>query len=63
MNAGSRMRTNDSSRVTAAVIAIVLVTAMLLTGTFSWQAISQQSLNWATTSTYAIICVQDSGAF
>lgn len=34
-------------RQTASVIAAVLVLAMLLTGTFAWQSISQQALNQA----------------
>ena len=41
------MRKRSTSRGTAIVIALVLVVAMLFTGTFAWQSISQQALNQA----------------
>jgi len=40
-------RTNFNSRKMATIIAIVLVIALLLTGTYAWQSISQLALNQA----------------
>ena len=41
------MKQRTTRRGFAAVIAILIVAAMLLTGTFAWQSISQQALNQA----------------
>ena len=41
------MRKRNTKRGFAAVVAMLIVVAMLLTGTFAWQSISQQALNQA----------------